>query len=376
MDRRSALKALAVAAGTAALEACSGKHISSAIPVAPSPALLKLPRVNVQPDREIRTITGLRPFRPSGFLIAGQKFDETLVVHNYGHGGAGVTLSWGTSELACRLVDATDTREIAVLGCGAVGLSTARLLQDRGRAVTIYASQLPPNTTSNVAGAMWSPVLVSHHDHEPPGFMDQLVEASRIANHRYQLMVGPRYGIRWLPAYQMSNDPFGNGGLRSPGSPIYDLFPESHELDARENPFPYKFVRQFDTMLIEPNSYLPALMRDFQIAGGHIEIREIHNVAELQSLPQRVIVNCTGLGSRTLFGDTELIPVKGQLTFLLPQPEVQYCTIPDNDLYMFPRTDGILLGGTHEEGVWSLEPDLQMKQHILAEHARIFREMR
>jgi hypothetical protein len=67
--------------------------------------------------------------------------------------------------------------------------------------------------------------------------------------------------------------------------------------------------------------------------------------------------------------------VKGQLTFLLPQPEIQYCTLPP-DLYMFPRSDGIALGGTHEAGVWSLEPNLQAKRRIVEEHARIFHEMR
>ena len=70
-----------------------------------------------------------------------------------------------------------------------------------------------------------------------------------------------------------------------------------------------------------------------------------------------------------------MTPIKGQLTILLPQPEIQYCTLP-KDLYMFPRNDGILLGGTHQAEVWSLEPDLQAKAQIISEHARIFREMR
>ena len=122
-----------------------------------APPLLRLPKVNVSPDREIRTVVGLRPFRPSGFVVAGQKFDEKLVVHNYGHGGGGVTFSWGTGELACREVDATGVRNIAVLGCGAVGLATARLLQERGCRVTIYTKALPPDTTSNIAGAQWCP---------------------------------------------------------------------------------------------------------------------------------------------------------------------------------------------------------------------------
>jgi glycine/D-amino acid oxidase-like deaminating enzyme len=376
MDRRSALKALGILAGTAALEGCAAKHVASAAPPAPSaPPLLKLPKVKVEPDREIRTVVGLRPFRASGFVVSAQKLDEKLVVHNYGHGGAGVTLSWGTGELACREVDASNEKNIAVLGCGAVGLATARLLQERGCRVTIYAKDLPPNTTSNIAGAQWFPVYAYQHDRITPEFKARFVEASHIANRRYQLMVGSRYGIRWLPNYYLDEQPVPNGGLRSPESPIHDLLPEMRYLEPSENPFPFPWVLQIDTMLIEPNRYLPAMMDDFRIAGGQIKVQELRNVAELQSLTEKVIVNCTGLGAKALFGDEELTPVKGQLTILLPQPEIEYCTLPP-ELYMFPRTDGILLGGTHEEGVWTLEPNLQAKQRILAEHARIFREMK
>jgi glycine/D-amino acid oxidase-like deaminating enzyme len=148
-----------------------------------------------------------------------------------------------------------------------------------------------------------------------------------------------------------------------------------HYLDASENPFPFPSVLQFDTMMIEPNRYLPAILDDFHLAGGQIRVREFGSVAELQSLPQKVIVNCTGLGAKALFGDAELTPIKGQLTILLPQAEIDYCTIPP-DLYMFPRSDGILLGGTHEEGVWTLDPNLEAKQRILSEQARIFQQMK
>ncbi len=376
MDRRAALKALGLLAGTAVLEGCTARHLSqAATPPPPISPLLKLPKVNVQPDREIRTIVGLRPFRPSGFVVNAQKFDNKVVVHNYGHGGAGVTLSWGTGELACREVDRTGEKNVAVLGCGAVGLATARLLQERGCTVTIYAKSLPPHTTSNVAGAQWFPVMVFHRGNESPDFMAKFVEASHLANARYQVMVGARYGIRWLPNYLMTREPISNGGMHSLDSPIRDLLPEMRDLSPAENPFPFPAVRQFQTMLIEPNTYLPAVMEDFRIAGGQIEVRELRSIADLQDLPQPVIVNCTGLGAKALFQDEELTPVKGQLTILLPQPEIQYCTLAE-DLYMFPRNDGILLGGTHQAGVWSLEPDLQAKARIISEHARIFREMR
>jgi FAD dependent oxidoreductase len=120
-----------------------------------------LPPVHVSADREIRTVVGLRPYRPSGFVVRGEKLDDTLVIHNYGHGGGGITLSWGTAKLGLDLGLPGHTGPVAVLGCGAVGLATARLLQEAGAAVTIYAKDLPPNTTSNIAGGQWFPAFVS-----------------------------------------------------------------------------------------------------------------------------------------------------------------------------------------------------------------------
>ena len=88
-----------------------------------------------------------------------------------------------------------------------------------------------------------------------------------------------------------------------------------------------------------------------------------------------VLVNCSGLGAKALFGDDELVPIKGQLTFLLPQPEVEYAVL-NGELYMFPRSDGILLGGTHERGVWTLEPNAEAAAHILDAQAKFFARMK
>lgn len=118
-------------------------------------------------------------------------------------------------------------------------------------------------------------------------------------------------------------------------------------------------------MLIEPHPYLRALLRDFRLAGGKLVLQEFHHLSELTTLPEQVLVNCTGLGARALFSDSELIPIQGQLTYLLPQPEVNYIALA-GDLYMFPRRDGIVLGGTHVRGEWSLEPDLVAKNRVLA----------
>jgi D-amino-acid oxidase len=111
-----------------------------------------LPPVHVDESREIRTVVGLRPFRTSGFVVKAEKVNDTILIHNYGHGGGGITLSWGTSKLAVDLGAQSHSGAVAVLGSGAVGLATARLLQEAGFPVTIHTKALPPQTTSNVAG--------------------------------------------------------------------------------------------------------------------------------------------------------------------------------------------------------------------------------
>jgi glycine/D-amino acid oxidase-like deaminating enzyme len=128
-------------------------------------------------------------------------------------------------------------------------------------------------------------------------------------------------------------------------------------------------------MLIETSIYMRALLHEFLIAGGRLVVGEIARDA-LIAFEEPIVFNCTGLGARTLVGDDELIPAKGQLTFLLPQPEVDYITLPGNGLYMFPRRDGILLGGTFERGNWTLEPDLAAEQRVLEGHRLFFDAMR
>jgi D-amino-acid oxidase len=332
-----------------------------------------LPPVRVAANREIRTVVGLRPFRASGFRVAAEQIGEKLVVHNYGHGGSGVTLSWGTSDLATRLaLDGGSARNIAVLGCGAVGLASARLLQLRGATVTIYAAALPPDTTSNIAGAQWFPFYAYGRGALAGPFREQFLAAARFSYRWFQSLVGAGFGVRWMTNYRLDDTPPAHEtGLVGLQSPIRELIPELTDLPWDAHPFAARYVRRFDTMMIEPPVYLNGMLREVRFAGGSVVVRRFESPAELASLPEPTIINCTGLGARTLFSDEELTPIKGQLTVLLPQPEVDYAVLA-NELYMFSRRDGVLLGGTHEEGVETLEPNLGAKQRILDGHAKLF----
>jgi len=367
MNRRQFLHAASMAAGSV-VAGCYRSRPRAANPV--SGINCNLAPVLVSPDREIRTVVGLRPYRPSGFVVKAEKLGEKLVIHNYGHGGAGITLSWGTSQLASALLSGMPVSSVAVLGCGAVGLATARLLQDRGLPVTIYASELPPNTTSNIAGGEWFPFGVFDFGKQSPEFMNQFLQATEFSYRRYQTLLGPRYGVRWLHNYFLSHQAPNDGGL---GGTLRPFLPELRDLSESEHPFSgYQFVRQYNSMLIEPPIYLNAMLTDFRIAGGAVRVVHFDNVSQLQQLAEPVVFNCTGLGARSLFDDQELTPAKGQLTVLLPQPEVNYMAVMEDDLYMFPRTDGILLGGTFEQGEWSLSVNETAKARVLKGHAQFF----
>jgi glycine/D-amino acid oxidase-like deaminating enzyme len=372
LSRRDALKAIGLLAGGVVLgPACARRvrpYVSGSAPSTVT-RVRHLAPVNVAADRVIRTVVGLRPFRPSGFVVRAESLGDKVLVHNYGHGGGGVTLSWGTAYLAAELVrDSGKTGAAAVIGCGVIGLATARTLQRRGFDVTIYSKDMPPETTSNIAGASWSPTSVIDEDHRPPAWDSQFEKAARFSNRSFQLLVGDEYAVRWREQYNLSDTDDGDSWDHEM---LRDLFPASRRLESSANPFPTKYARVENTMFIEPSIYLNTLVRDFYIAGGRIRRVTFSTPSQLATLSEPVIVNCTGLGARELFGDRELMPIKGQLSVLLPQPEVDYAMV-GMGLYMFPRRDGIVLGGTFERGVETLDVNRETEQRKLAGHQRIF----
>ncbi|WP_341631630.1 FAD-dependent oxidoreductase [Sphingomonas agri] len=318
-------------------------------------------------SRIIRTMAGLRPYRRKGFVVRADQLAEKRLVHNYGHGGAGITLSWGTSKLAIELGLKGHNGPVAILGSGVVGLSTARLVQEAGFPVTIYAAALPPDTTSNIAGGQFHPFATFHPGEVTPEFMAQFTSALDYSWRRYQIMVGEDYGIRWLPTYVETGSPEARSIATFP--------PVNRMLSAAENPFPWSSTLRYDTMYIETGRYLRQMIRDIQVAGGKFEVRRFGAASDIASLPEALVFNCTGLGSRDLFQDQDLRPARGQLAILEPQPEVQYA-MTGGPGYMFPRPDGIILGGTFELDEWDASPQPATIARIVENHKRFFASLR
>jgi glycine/D-amino acid oxidase-like deaminating enzyme len=320
-------------------------------------------------------------------VVEAQRVGNKLLIHNYGHGGAGITLSWGTATQAVDLVRdfpqppparrtvKNTPRRFAVIGCGVNGLSTAILLQRRYQAgpgtVTIYARDLPPETTSNIAAGFWSPVSLFDPNAVSTKSLEQVRAAARISNRAYQLLVGPAYGVRWLDIFTFHRTEASLQGELPGGN---DLYPQQIIHRDPTNYFGVPIVRQYSSMMIEPPVYLRALLRDFYTAGGRIVVKEFRSREEVMRLAEPVIFNCSGLGARQLFGDEKLIPVRGQLEVLMPQPEIDYGYIGPG--HMFPRTDGIFLGGTFDPDDWSLEVSPEHSKYILETHESIIRGLK
>jgi glycine/D-amino acid oxidase-like deaminating enzyme len=358
MDRRAFLGTAALGLTGLALPGCA---TTSSRTAARTGCLLA---VQVSADRVIRTVAGLRPYRASGFVVRREALGDKALVHNYGHGGAGITLSWGTSKLATDLGLPGHQGPVAVIGSGVMGLSTARLVQEAGFPVTIYTAALPPSTTSNIAGGQWHPFGHYRESAVTPEWRAQFLASADYSWRRFQILVGQDYGIRWLPTY------YETSGTPEPAL-LPNFPPINRMLEPDEHPFPVAQVARFDTLYVEVGRYLRQLLRDVQVAGGRIAVRRFATPAEIAALPERLVFNCTGLGARELFGDTELRPARGQLAFLLPQPEIGYA-FNFQAGHMFPRPDGILLGGTFELDEWDATPQPETIARIIASHQRLF----
>ena len=133
----------AVLAGTGAtllLGMLEGCRAPAQRPAGTPSARLELPPIHADIGRITSITVCTRPFRPQGPRLDVERIGNKTVVHNYGHGGSGWSLSWGSGAIAAENVLATGVREVGVIGCGALGLTSALLLQRAGLRVQVYGA--------------------------------------------------------------------------------------------------------------------------------------------------------------------------------------------------------------------------------------------
>jgi D-amino-acid oxidase len=244
--------------------------------------------------------------------------------------------------------------DIVVIGCGVSGLSCGVRLLEAGFDVQIWARELPPHTTSNVAAAIWYPYR-AYPEHLVLGWSaTTFAEFTRLA-HVPGAGVAMRAGIELFP--WPAADPWWR-----------DAVPGFRHATGAELPDGYQDGYVFAAPVIEMPVYLNYLIGRFERLGGSIQTRALRSPAEAFAGCD-VAVNCSGLGARELVGDGAMLPIRGQVV-RVAQVGLERFVLDDHGpggvTYIVPRSEDCILGGTADEGDERLEADAATAEAIVA----------
>jgi hypothetical protein len=352
MDRRSFI-GNAAALGAASFGANPARLLAQGIAPLPFGTDPILP-LQASPDRIFRTTVCLRPFRAIGPRLEVERIAGKRVVHHYGHGGSGWSLSWGSALDMLPLALADSPKEIAVVGAGAIGLTSAITLQRAGAKVTIYAAARFPDVRSSRATGTWSPdSRFALADKVASDFGDKWERTARASFARHQSYLGlPGDPVDWTDRYNLFDAPPPEAGNRPHvetglhfveyGARLRDLVPSAHPIAPGTHPFRVPFVRKTTSMMFNVADLAHTLETDFLLAGGRFVPLELHEPSDFAKIREKVIVNCTGYGARALMRDESIVPVRGQIAWLIPQAGVRY-GLYYRDVSVLARKDGIVV---------------------------------
>jgi D-amino-acid oxidase len=390
LTRRQLLQGAAASAGLVAMPATMTRSLADDYPRA-----LRDGEILPDPDFSLLRardayLVGIRPHREGGVCL---KLDNELIpsrygpkflIHNYGHGGAGITLSFGCASVVADHV-ATVKREIrrpavAVIGCGVIGLTVAAELRRRWRnlPVTIYAKDLDiRRTTSFVAAGQFEPsgICAEYESEEEKKILadylrrsrDRIIELHKSSRwHTYGIALRRDYTLdQWNGAYDECTP--------------HDVVPQ-----YRSGTLPFAKLntigREYRTWLINPTILLPHLVAELKRSAVRFRKRQFASRDDFATLRENIIVNCTGYGAKALMNDEDIVAKRGHLVVLrrtLPKQFYFFSGGCGNRriMYVFCRHSDIVVGGTVEtgndtEGV--MESDRARFDRILANAQAMF----
>ena len=247
-----------------------------------------------------------------------------------------------------------NAKQVAIVGAGVIGLTSGiRLLED-GAAVTIMANELPPTTTSDAAAAYWLPT----------GNPKKRVEAwGRVSFNVFsELAQLPESGVFFRQLNKLSHSEIAD--------PIYhDILDDFERHSGNAVAGDYSHAIRMSVPVAETPIYMPYLVKRFQSLGGRMEQRTVDNLHDLAN-DYALIVNCAGAWAAKLANDPDSYPIRGQIVRIRKpeglSPELFSMSYQGEPIYIVPRENDCVLGGTQKRNDWNRIADMPTADDIMA----------
>jgi D-amino-acid oxidase len=244
---------------------------------------------------------------------------------------------------------------VLVVGAGVIGLTCAvRLLED-GHRVDVVARDLPLETTSSVAAALWYPYRAYPFERVTAWSARSYAELGRLAGVEdtgVRMLAGTEYHRATTP------DPWWREAVPT----------LTRASDLRS---PYADAWSFVAPVVEMPTYLRWLTARLCDLGGTL------TRMALSALPTHadVVVNACGLGARLLSDDASVQPVRGQVVYVDQVGLDRWALDGSGPVYVVPRSADVVVGGTDDEGVWNRTPDPETGRRILERATELVPEL-
>jgi len=249
---------------------------------------------------------------------------------------------------------------VTVVGAGVVGLSCAARLLAEGHRVDVLARQLPLETTSATAAALWYPYRASP--------VERVTDWARESFDVFSAMAreAPESGVRMREGTEVLREA---EALPAWADTVPDLV-QTHAV-----PSGYFSGWRFTTPVVEMPTYLTWLGAEVVNRGGSITRLNLHELPRLGPGGPDAVVNCSGIGARFLAADPQVRPVQGQVMLVEQVGLERWCLDASGPTYVVPREHDIVVGGTAAEGEWSVTPSPDVASAILRRALRLVPEI-